>query len=367
MATLLKDHQFEILSDGADSGVAFGIGLGVSLNADGFDPGSADWLVQDQDDPFSGVTRMGRDVRKGPTWTWAMHVNRHSEEDALESLEDLAEAWSPEDTDTGDTFVIRYMVGGRVRRVYGRPRRFAAPPNNAILSGMIPVTADFKLVDPNYYGDSMEAVTVGTQYTSKGGFVFPVTFPVMTLPGGNYAHWYVSGTLDLVHYKAPDYSDIPTARLEPGDRFVYTSSHDKFTWDGTTWNYDGTTGTDGIAGEPIPVLNGNGQTFVSGRRKTWPIVRINGPVVNPEVQCANWNLKLTASIGEGHYVEIDTRPWKRTVTVDGTSFVPGALSPQTRLRDLFLEPGEQSFTMRGISTTGTASATISWYPAYASL
>jgi hypothetical protein len=298
VATELKDHQFELLTDADDdSGVPFGIGLAVSCNADGFDPGSADWLVQDQDDPFTGATRMGRDVRKGPTWTWALHVNRFSEEDALESLADLAEAWQHDDYSGGQVGAIRYKVGGRVRRVYGRPRRFAAPPNNAILSGMIPVTADFKLVDPNYYADSPESITVGTTYTSLGGFTFPVTFPVETKPGG------------------------------------YTT----------------------------------GSAFVSGRRKTWPIIRVNGPVVNPEVIASNWTLKMTANIGEGHYIEIDTRPWKRTVTVDGTSFVPGALSPQTRLRDLFLEPGPQSFGMRGISGTGTGNAIISWYPAYPSL
>lgn len=298
MATLLDDHQFELLpNETADSGAAFGIGLAVSCNADGFDPGSADWLVQDQDDPFSGVTRFGRDVRKGPTWTWALHVNQQDEEGALDALADLAEAWAPEDLDGGDVLVMRYKVGGRVRRVYGRPRRFSSPPDNKILGGMIPVTADFKLLDPHYYDDSPQSIMVGTEYTSEGGFVFPVTFPVLTLPGG-------------------------------------------FT---------------------------NGSAFVLGRRKTWPIIRINGPVVNPEILATNWNLKLTANIGEGHYIEIDTRPWKRTVTVDGTNFVPGALNPQTRLRDLFLEPGAQSFGMRGISGTGTATATISWYPAYASL
>jgi hypothetical protein len=298
VATLLDDHQFELLPDEyADSGVAFGIGLGVSCNADGFDPGSADWLVQDQDDPFTGSTRMGRDVRKGPTWTWALHVNREDEDGALASLADLAEAWAPEDLDTGDTLALRYKINGRVRRVYGRPRRFSSPPDNRILGGMMPVTADFKLVDPHMYDDSPESITVGTTYTSEGGFIFPVTFPVLTLPGG-------------------------------------------FT---------------------------TGSAFVSGRRKTWPIIRVNGPIVNPEILASNWTLKLTATIGEGHYVEIDTRPWKRTVTVDGTNYVPGALHPQTRLRDLFLEPGAQSFGMRGFSGTGTGNATITWYPAYASL
>lgn len=297
MATLLEDHQFELLGENADEGVAFGIGRAVSCDATGFDPGSNDWLIQDQDDPFSGATRMGRDVRTGSTWTWALHVNTTTEVEALDALDAIADAWAPDSLDYADVMIMRYKVGGRVRRVYGRPRRFAAPPDNRILGGMIPVTADFKRVDPMYYDDSPEQVHLGLAYESAGGFIFPVTFPVLTLPGG----------------------------YQPGE------------------------------------------AFVSGRRKTWPVIRLDGPLVNPQIQTLNWDLNLTLTLNEGHYVEIDTRPWKRTITLDGTSSIPGALNAKTRLRDLFLTPGHQSFGFRGISGTGTGSATISWYPAYASL
>lgn len=297
MATTLDEHQFELLREDADTGVPFGIGLPVSCNADGFDPGSNDWLIQDQDDPFSGATRMGRDVRTGSTFTWSLHVNDTEEPGALDALDDLQDIWTPDDLEGGEVMVLRYRVGGRDRRVYGRPRRFAASLDNRILSGMIPVTADFKRVDPLFYADSPESATLGLAYTSSGGFVFPVTFPVLTQPGG---------------YQT-------------------------------------------------------GQAYVSGRRKTWPIIRVNGPVVNPQIQTLNWDLNLTLTLNEGHYVEIDTRPWKRTVTLDGISAIPGALNAKTRLRDLFLTPGPQAFGFRGISGTGTGSATISWYPAYASL
>lgn len=297
MATTLDEHQFELLREDADTGVAFGIGLGVSCNADGFDPGSNDWLIQDQDDPFSGATRMGRDVRTGSTFTWSLHVNDVDEPGALDELDALADAWAPDGLDGAEAMVLRYRVGGRVRRVYGRPRRFAHSLDNRILSGMIPVTADFKRVDPLYYDDSPESVTVGVAYESEGGFIFPVTFPVLTLPGGY----------------AP------------------------------------------------------GEAFVSGRRKTWPIIRLQGPLTNPELMTDNWTLGLNLTLNEGHYVEIDTRPWKRTITLDGTSAIPGALKAKTRLRDLFLNPGHQSFGFRAISETGTGSATISWYPAYPSL
>lgn len=299
MATALEDHQFELLaSEDFSEGAAFGIGLAVSCNADGFDPGANDWLVQDQDDPFSGATRVGRDVRKGPTWTWALHVNMEDEEGALEALETLAEAWAPEESNTpGSVSILRYKVGGRVRRVYGRPRRFAAPPDNRILGGFVPVTADFKLVDALYYGDSVESVTLGVAYTSAGGFVFPVTFPVMTAPGG----------------------------FTPG------------------------------------------QAVVTGRRRTYPVIRINGPIINPEVQADNWNLRLNATIAEGDWIEIDTRPWKKTIVNSSGGSVPGLLSAQTSLRQLYLNPGSQSFGFRGISGEGTATCTISWYPAFASL
>lgn len=297
MAIELLDHQFELLGENDDEGVAFGIGRSVSCDASGFDPGSNDWLIQDQDDPFSGATRMGRDVRTGSTWTWALHVNTTTEEEALDALDELADAWAPAELGTAEVMVMRYRVGGRVRRVYGRPRRFASPPDNRILGGMIPVTADFKRVDPLFYGDSPESVTLGMAYASAGGFIFPVTFPVLTLPGG----------------------------FSPGE------------------------------------------AYVTGRRKTWPVIRINGPVVNPQILTDAWQLNLNLTLNEGHYVEIDTRPWKRTITLDGTSAIPGALGPKTRLRDLFLMPGHQSFGFRGISGTGTATCTISWYPAYASL
>jgi Uncharacterized protein conserved in bacteria len=297
MATTLDEHQFEILSETADTGVAFGIGLDVSCDATGFDPGSNDWLIQDQQDPFSGATRMGRDVQTGSTFTWSLHVNKDDEEGALDALDALADAWAPEGLSSADAMVLRYRIGGRTRRVYGRPRRFASTPDNRILGGMIPVTADFKRVDPLFYDDSPESITLGVAYESEGGFIFPVTFPVMTLPGGYHP----------------------------------------------------------------------GEAFVSGRRKTWPIIRLDGPLVNPQIQTADWNLNLTLTLNEGHYVEIDTRPWKRTITLDGTSSIPGAINVQTRLRDLFLSPGHQSFGFRAISDTGTGSATISWYPAYASL
>lgn len=75
--------------------------------------------------------------------------------------------------------------------------------------------------------------------------------PEMAQATGDPRHWWVSGPLNLAGYTAPDYGNIPTGLLLRGDRFVYPGSHDKFTWDGTVWVYDGTAGADGTAGQEI--------------------------------------------------------------------------------------------------------------------
>lgn len=297
MTTALQDHQFELLANENDAaGIAFGIGLDVSVNSDGFDPGSRDWLIQDTVDPFSGGTRTGRDALQGNTWTWAMHGNRTDEGEVLASVEQLASAWWTLN-DPGVVSVIRYALNGRVRRVYGRPRRWSAPPDNRILGGLIPITADFKCVDPLIYGDLPESLQMDLSFDSAGGFVFPVVFPVITLPGG----------------------------FTPG------------------------------------------ATFVSGSRPTPAIIRFDGPLTDPSITTDDWTLQLKGTIPEFQWVTIDTRPWMRTVMLNDTYAVPGMLGPRTRLKDLTLKPGAQSFAFRGISGTGTGTATLKWYPAYPSL
>lgn len=187
MTTTLADYQFEILPDsGSTSGVPFGIGLNVSLDDGGWDPGENEWQTQDGTNQVNGATAFGNDVLLGPTWAWAMHVNRDDPTTALTSLNELSKAWRARDIveRPGKMSVMRYRLAGRDRRVYGRPRRWAAPPNNRILGGLIPIAATFKLADAYTYDDLSQSTTIPFALTSTGGFTFPVTFPATTLPGG---------------------------------------------------------------------------------------------------------------------------------------------------------------------------------------
>lgn len=181
--TELKDYQFEILPDAeASNGFVFGIGAAVSLNDGGFDPGEKDALVQDSQNTRRGVRGFGRDVSGAATWAWESHTDQDSPETAVDVLEDMSAAWSPYSAEDPDWITaVRYRLAGRTRRVFGRPRRYAAPPTNLILSGYVPVTHDFACIDSFTYDDIESAATI--PYSSAvegGGFSFPTTFPVVT-------------------------------------------------------------------------------------------------------------------------------------------------------------------------------------------
>lgn len=184
--TDLADFQFEILpSIDALDGFVFGIGARVSLDDGGFDPGEADWLTQDSQNTRRGINGFGRDVLGSKTWVWDSHINEANVYDAVNTLDDFSAAWAPVDLarTPGAMTAVRYSLAGRLRRVFGRPRRFAAPPTNQILNGYVPVTHDFQLVDSFTYDDSESSVTIpyGTS-ASGGGFTLPAAMPILTLP-----------------------------------------------------------------------------------------------------------------------------------------------------------------------------------------
>lgn len=190
MLTELKDMQFEILdSEDASSGVAFGIGRNVSIDDEGFDPGDNAWVTQDSVNPIQGYTMFGRDVNAGRTWGFQMHTDKDDEHEALAALAEIATAWRGREyaTTPGAVTALRYRLAGRTRRVYGRPRRFAAPPTNLIMSGLVPITADFSVVDDLHYDDELSSAQLSWSQDSDGGFVLPTTLPIQTIPGSNRA------------------------------------------------------------------------------------------------------------------------------------------------------------------------------------
>lgn len=208
--TVLQDHEFELLATEDESeGTPFGLRRAISCNADGFDPGVAEWITQDQDNPFTGTTVMGRDVLKGSTWTWQLFANREDPETAMQAISDLGKIWQnrKKSREPGVYSVIRYQLAGRTRRVYGRPRRWGTTMTNQILSGMVPITCDFQRIDALYYDDSPEIDTLDMISLSEGGMTFPVVFPASTIPSGtNEGEMWVGGdepTWPIIRFTGP--------------------------------------------------------------------------------------------------------------------------------------------------------------------
>lgn len=216
----LNEMQFELLpSLDAVDGQVFGIGAGVSVDDEGFLPGDDDWDDQDEENPRRGGRRFGREVLSGPTWGWNLHVNQSDVPSAIAELARIKTAWralhirqSP-----GKVIPLRYRLDGRVRRIYGRPGRFAAPPSNKVLSGFVPITCDFRCADSFTYDDVEQSISLGLQIGSEGGFVFPTTFPVATQPVGSSQQQAVVGgdatTYPVVRFNGP----VTNPRLESND------------------------------------------------------------------------------------------------------------------------------------------------------
>lgn len=261
--TSLKDHQFEILPD-ADAMDGFVYGIGASVSVETFDPGEATWMTQDQDNTRRGVAAFGRDVQGARTWSWDSHTDQEDVASAVDTLERFSDAWSPEalTRTPGALTAIRYRLAGRDRRVFGRPRRYAAPPTNLILSGYVPIGHDFQCVDAYTYDDVESSAEI--PYSSSavgGGFSFPVTFPIATLPseGTGGAQISVGGT----------------ARAYPVVRFNGPWTNPVLRTDDWTLSWKGTVSASGwieIDARPwrLSVLDQDGASVVGGLdRKTW--------------------------------------------------------------------------------------------------
>jgi hypothetical protein len=294
--TLLNDHQFEILPDAeASDGFVFGIGADISVSNEGFDPGEHSWFTQDGDNTRRGVRGFGRDVPTYKTWTWSSHTDVDSESKAVDVLDDFADAWSPEalSLEPGEVTALRYRIAGRDRRVFGRPRRYAAPPNNLILSGYVDVTHDFETVDAYTYDDVKSGVSIPFSTAAIGaGFVLgAVTMPLLTQRGES-----ASGQQQI--------TVGGKARAYPVIRFNGPWTNPSLETDAWTLNWKGQIAQGDwveIDARPwkLTVLNQDGASAVDGLdRRVWledlwfapgsrPILRVDG-IASPGASADVW-------------------------------------------------------------------------------
>jgi hypothetical protein len=175
----LEDFQYEL------DGYKFGLGCDLEMEPP-FRPGTRSWNSQMSSMPRGG-RRFGVDKPQGKTWSFDLFVNRANIDmdntaAALQTLEDGSRAWRASwlRESPGAVSVLRYRLGGRTRRVYGRPANWAEAPENRLMSGFIPVSATFETVDDLHYDDVQQSAPLSLQAATVGGFTAPFTTPIVT-------------------------------------------------------------------------------------------------------------------------------------------------------------------------------------------
>jgi hypothetical protein len=175
-----RDGYFELAGVGF-SGYRDEIPLGVL----GLDTGSAEVRDQDKPNPVGDGVLFGRDTLGGPTWAFDINTDAPDATSALAHASRLATAWRSGRDQTGVALPLTYHTGGRVRRVYGRPRRYSGPtPDLMTNKGKARITADFQCVDHLHYDEAQRSVTVRLVTDTSGGWVLPDQWPIDTLAGG---------------------------------------------------------------------------------------------------------------------------------------------------------------------------------------
>jgi len=155
------------------------------IKVSNFDPGSASVRSGDAENEVGDGIRLGRDYLTPPTWAFDIFTDVNDWAEALELDDRLAAVWQDEETRTtiGRAVPLRYWMAGRWRRVYGRPRQYAGADGGLLTKlGRGEMTADFSLVDRLHYADDEQSISVGSVPETTGGIVFPVVFPLVTMP-----------------------------------------------------------------------------------------------------------------------------------------------------------------------------------------
>lgn len=160
-------------------GVTYTFGQETDVLVLDLEVGQADIVSNDASLPMQDGLRFGRDYRAGRVITFEMIVLLGTGADALDALARLETAWLADTVrgTPGAVSILKLTRGGRTRRVYGRPRRFALASERDRF-GWLSVTADFQCVDHLFYGDAELVTNIGMSAPSVGGLVGPLIGPI---------------------------------------------------------------------------------------------------------------------------------------------------------------------------------------------
>jgi hypothetical protein len=265
-----------------------------------FEPGGKPDTTS-QDTAITGADGIwfGRDYLTGRTINFEGACAASDAAGAWALYQSLSSAWDAASVRNAPGALLELsmcMPGASQVSVFGRPRNIDPVTTQNVTQGFIPWTATFQAVDYLYYSANENNETLTLiPPDNGGGFEFPVTFPSSLAQ---------ASTLD-------------------------------------------------------------GRITVAGDATTWPVIRFNAPstgsLVNPAVtySATGITVKLQATLTPGQFIEVDTRPWARTVTNQTGGSVAGLMRGDP-MSSLSLEPGDTELSFTGEDPSGTSTVSFVW-------
>lgn len=186
--TELQNYQWEL------DGLVFGYNQPIEHEPD-VAPGEQSFRTQDGTSPVGDANTFGRDKIEPGTWTFKLFTNVEDEAEAMTLRAQIRKVWRADGVRNtpGAVMPLRYRLGGgETRVVYGRPRRFASPLDNQILSGLAKITCDFRLASDLSFDDVERNYPIGSVAPTAGGFESDFETPLTTEEG------IAQGTMDFV-------------------------------------------------------------------------------------------------------------------------------------------------------------------------
>lgn len=311
----LEEYQFEL------EDVVFGVDRDMGVVEGSFTPGGPDIRMKDAEYDSSDGGRPGRDYYGKSTWSWQFFADGATSTEALDMLEALKSVWPTEELRKQPNLLVplRYNLGERTRRVYGRPRRWSPVVNNTLGHGTAGVAADFHVFDHRFYDDNEQSMAVPIVTTTRDSgvlvpFVPPFTSRRPAAPrllkitvGGKVPTPFVTVIKGPVNRPRVRITGTPTPKP-----------------DGTPWR------------------DSNGKTF------------------------EGLTIEIPSLVSANDEVTVDSHPWARTVTSSSGAGV--RTNPRiTKLDQLLLPPGSYQIAFTGEDPTGTSEATVKWRNAHLSL
>jgi len=149
----LAELSYELVNTDTDR---IYMGRGTKYFIETVEFGEPDINTNDTGNPREDGVHFGRDTKGGRSIVFEGNIlTDPGKTPALDALNALETAWDGEmvrATPSGYSF-LRMRRGDRIRRVYGRPRKFSSS-SGTTQRGWIPFTAEFVTVDHLYYDDT---------------------------------------------------------------------------------------------------------------------------------------------------------------------------------------------------------------------